>query len=195
MSSLQRATAFVAVLATAVAILALMPAEPEVVPIQVASTVEAAARSGVAALLGPRAPRAVFPVRGPVDFGDWDARFGSARGEHQHEGQDVFAEPGTPVVAIRAGRVVERGDDGGRGNYVAFFSPAVDRTYVYLHMLRPAAVREGARVEAGERLGAVGCTGSCWGNHLHVEVRRGRGTTGRPLDPLPLLRRLARSPR
>jgi murein DD-endopeptidase MepM/ murein hydrolase activator NlpD len=46
-------------------------------------------------------------------------------------------------------------------------------------------------VRTGERIGAVGCTGSCWGDHLHIEMRRGRGTTGRPLDPLPQLRRLA----
>jgi len=43
----------------------------------------------------------------------------------------------------------------------------------------------------GERVGAVGCTGSCWGDHLHLELRVGRGTTGRPLDPLPMLKRLA----
>jgi murein DD-endopeptidase MepM/ murein hydrolase activator NlpD len=43
----------------------------------------------------------------------------------------------------------------------------------------------------GERVGAVGCTGSCWGDHLHFELRRGRGTTAAPIDPLPLLKRLA----
>jgi murein DD-endopeptidase MepM/ murein hydrolase activator NlpD len=37
----------------------------------------------------------------------------------------------------------------------------------------------------------VGCTGSCWGDHLHFEVRSGRGTTGESHDPLPLLERLA----
>jgi murein DD-endopeptidase MepM/ murein hydrolase activator NlpD len=40
-------------------------------------------------------------------------------------------------------------------------------------------------------VGAVGCTGSCWGDHLHFELRRGRGTTAAPIDPLPLLKRLA----
>ena len=58
-------------------------------------------------------------------------------------------------------------------------------------MLRPSRVRVGENVRRGERVGAVGCTGSCWGDHLHLEVRRGKGTTGRALDPLPLLRRLA----
>jgi murein DD-endopeptidase MepM/ murein hydrolase activator NlpD len=87
--------------------------------------------------------------------------------------------------------VVETGNDGGRGNYIAIWSDVARRTFVYLHMWRPTPFQPGDRVRAGERVGGVGCTGSCWGDHLHLEVRRGRGTTGRALDPLPLLRRLA----
>jgi murein DD-endopeptidase MepM/ murein hydrolase activator NlpD len=136
-------------------------------------------------------PAAVFPVRAAADWGEADARFGAYRGGHVHQGQDVFAPAGTPLVAIRDGRVVETGDDGGRGNYVAIWSPDVRRTFVYLHMLRPAWAEPGDTVRRGRRVGAVGCTGSCWGDHLHLEVRRGRGTTGRPLDPLPVLKRLA----
>jgi murein DD-endopeptidase MepM/ murein hydrolase activator NlpD len=138
-----------------------------------------------------RRPEAVFPVRGTVGWGESAARYGAARGGRTHEGQDVFAAAGTPLVALRAGRIVETGDDGGRGNYVAIWSRKARRTFVYLHMLHPARVGPGRRVRAGQRVGAIGCTGSCWGDHLHLEVRRGRGTTGTPLDPLPLLRRLA----
>jgi murein DD-endopeptidase MepM/ murein hydrolase activator NlpD len=108
-----------------------------------------------------------------------------------HEGQDVFAAAGTPLVAIRDGRVVETGNDGGRGNYIAIWSADARRTFVYLHMRRPTRFERGDSVRIGERIGAVGCTGSCWGDHLHLEVRRGRGTTGRPSDPLALLKRLA----
>jgi murein DD-endopeptidase MepM/ murein hydrolase activator NlpD len=136
-----------------------------------------------------------FPVRGVMDFGEADARFGAWRGGHRHEGQDVFAAAGTPIVSIRAGRVVEKGDDGGRGNYVAVWSPDSDRTFVYLHMRAPTPHDVGDRVDAGARLGAVGCTGSCWGDHLHLEMRVGSGTTGKPLDPLPLLGGLARRAR
>jgi murein DD-endopeptidase MepM/ murein hydrolase activator NlpD len=157
-----------------------------------APTLEAAGRLATLESLSPP-PRsaAVFPVRGRVDFGEPDARFGAWRGGHVHEGQDVFAPAGRPLVAMRDGRVVETGDDGGRGNYVAIWSHEVRRTFVYLHMLHPARVHVGAHVRAGQRVGAVGCTGSCWGDHLHLEVRRGRGTTARPLDPLALLQRLA----
>jgi murein DD-endopeptidase MepM/ murein hydrolase activator NlpD len=131
-------------------------------------------------------------VRGHVDFGETGARFGAGRSGHAHEGQDLFAPAGTPLVSVRDGEVVEKGDDGGRGNYVAIWSRAARRTFVYLHMLRPTPLAPGERVRAGQRIGAVGCTGSCWGDHLHLEVRGGRGTTGGPHDPLPLLRRLAR---
>jgi murein DD-endopeptidase MepM/ murein hydrolase activator NlpD len=157
-----------------------------------APTLEAAVRlATLQSLRRPARPAAVFPVRGRVDWGEQDARFGAWRGGHVHEGQDVFARAGAPLLAIRAARVVETGDDGGRGNYVAIWSRRVGRTFVYLHMLHRSRFRVGERVRAGQRLGAVGCTGSCWGDHLHLEVRLGRGTTGKPFDPLPLLRRLA----
>jgi murein DD-endopeptidase MepM/ murein hydrolase activator NlpD len=136
-------------------------------------------------------PAAVFPLLGRPDWGEADARFGAYRGGHMHEGQDVFARAGTPLVAIRNARVVETGDDGGRGNYIAIWSRDARSTFVYLHMLRPARVHTGDRVRMGQRVGAVGCTGSCWGDHLHFEVRRGRGATGRPHDPMPLLKSLA----
>jgi murein DD-endopeptidase MepM/ murein hydrolase activator NlpD len=159
---------------------------------ELAPTLEEASR--LATLASQRAgaePTSVFPVRGHVDWGEADARFGALRGGRAHEGQDVFAPAGTPLLAIRDGRVVEKGDDGGRGNYIAIWSRRARRTYVYLHMLRPSRVGPGDRVSAGARVGAIGCTGSCWGDHLHLEVRRGRGTTGSALDPLPVLRRLA----
>jgi murein DD-endopeptidase MepM/ murein hydrolase activator NlpD len=138
-------------------------------------------------------PAQAFPVVGvPPDYGAADARFGADRGGHVHEGQDLFAPAGTPLVAVSDGEVVEKGDDGGRGNYVALFSPAARRTYLYLHMREPSRLEPGERVRAGGRLGRVGCTGSCWGDHLHFEARLGRGTRGRAVDPLPLLRRLER---
>jgi murein DD-endopeptidase MepM/ murein hydrolase activator NlpD len=160
---------------------------------RLAPALEAAGRA--ATLAGERieapAGGAAFPVRGRVEWGERDARFGAYRGGHMHEGQDVFARAGTPLVAVGDGRVVETGDDGGRGNYIAIWNSSARRTFVYLHMLRPARLRPGESVRMGERVGAVGCTGSCWGDHLHFELRSGRGTTGRAIDPLPLLRRLA----
>jgi murein DD-endopeptidase MepM/ murein hydrolase activator NlpD len=63
------------------------------------------------------------------------------------------------------------------------------QTYAYFHMLAPSPLRPGAHVRAGRRVGALGCSGSCQGAHLHFEVHRGRGATGRGIDPLPFLHR------
>jgi murein DD-endopeptidase MepM/ murein hydrolase activator NlpD len=159
--------------------------------IALAPTFQAASRVAERESEEAALPDAVFPVRGDVDWGEADARFGAFRGGHMHEGQDIFAPAGTPLVAIRDGRVVETGDDGGRGNYVAIWSSEARHTFVYLHMLRPTPLRVGDAVRMGERVGRVGCTGACWGDHLHFEVRDGRGTTGQTHDPLHMLERLA----
>ena len=56
-----------------------------------------------------------FPVRGRHDFGTAVNGFGGGRG---HDGQDIFARCGTPVVAARAGKVIEAETRGAEGNYV-----------------------------------------------------------------------------
>jgi murein DD-endopeptidase MepM/ murein hydrolase activator NlpD len=138
----------------------------------------------------------VFPLIGPHEYGEADARFGASRYGHVHEGQDIFGKVGTPEVAVRDGVVVDRGRDGGRysggrGNYVTIYSPADDRSFVYMHMLKPPNVGLGERVHAGQLLGRLGCTGSCWGPHLHFEVRVGKAalrSRTKAVDPLPFLR-------
>lgn len=127
------------------------------------------------------------PVVGKVDYGTGENAFGAARSDHAHEGQDMFAAPGTPEVAVTDAVVAETGSDAGQGNYVYLYDTKRDRTYVYMHMIEPAKVSQGESVKAGQLLGGVGCTGSCWGEHLHFEVRDGRGFTGQPRDPMPLL--------
>jgi murein DD-endopeptidase MepM/ murein hydrolase activator NlpD len=138
----------------------------------------------------------VFPVLGPHDFGDAGARFGADRYGHVHEGQDIFARTGTPEIAVHDGVVVDRGTDGGhysggRGNYVVIYDPGEDRSFVYMHMLKPPPVQIGERVHAGQVIGQLGCSGSCWGPHLHFEVRIGKATLHsqtKAVDPLPYLR-------
>jgi murein DD-endopeptidase MepM/ murein hydrolase activator NlpD len=128
------------------------------------------------------------PVVGPVDYGTAENRFGAARSGHVHEGQDMFAPAGTPEIAVTDGVVAETGSDGDQGNYVYLHDPKRDRTYVYMHMIAPAVVEQGERVHSGQKLGALGCTGSCWGDHLHFEIRDGNGIEGKARDPLPDLR-------
>ncbi len=140
----------------------------------------------------------VFPVMGPHDFGDRLARFGEPRSGHMHEGQDIFGKPGTPEVAVHDGVVVDRGKEngrfsGGRGNYLAIYSPDDNHSFVYMHMLKPPPVQPGQQVHAGQVIGQLGCTGSCDGPHLHFEVRIGKASLTadtKPVDPLPFLRQL-----
>ena len=127
------------------------------------------------------------PVAGSVDYGDSDAGFGAARDGHVHEGQDLFAPAGTELVAVSDGTVLEAGSDADRGNHLAIYSADANQTYVYFHMLSSPEVEVGEGVRGGEAVGELGCTGSCYGDHLHFEVHEGEGAETPAIDPLPLL--------
>jgi murein DD-endopeptidase MepM/ murein hydrolase activator NlpD len=139
----------------------------------------------------PPAPRRFFPVRAAFNWGQGAARFGADRGGRSHEGQDVMARAGSVLVAVAEGVVLETGNDGGRGNYFAMYDPRARLTYVYLHMQAPPRVGAGQAIRGGQHVGEVGCSGSCFGDHLHFEARRGRGASGAAIDPRPLLLRAA----
>lgn len=121
-----------------------------------------------------------------VDYGSAEAAFGNARGR-PHEGQDIFAPAGTPVIAPVDAVVLDGGYDGGRGNWLAIYDPERKLTYNYFHMIDAAEVAVGDKVEAGDRVGQVGCTGSCYGDHLHFEVREGQDPYATAIDPMPYL--------
>ena len=128
-----------------------------------------------------------FPVRGSYDFGTATNRFGGGRG---HQGQDVFADCGTGVVAARAGEVTQARYQSRAGHFVVI--DADDGTsQVYMHMRRRPLVQTGQRVDAGTTLGAVGQSGAAHGCHLHFELWTAPGwyDGGQPVDPLPTLRR------
>jgi murein DD-endopeptidase MepM/ murein hydrolase activator NlpD len=134
----------------------------------------------------------VFPVAGAFDFGGADTRFGAGRVGHIHEGQDILAAAGTPVVAPYAGTVSSTSYQAeGAGEYVVL-DGADGRDYFFAHCLRGSTiVAEGAAVAAGARLCQVGATGTTSGaNHLHFEIWQvgWRVAGGAPIDPLPELR-------
>lgn len=134
----------------------------------------------------------VFPVRGAFNFGGADSRFGAKRSGHIHQGQDVAAAEGTPLVAPHAGRVkAARYQARGAGYYVVLSSTGEARDYVFMHLKAGSTlVVEGQLVRAGQQLGQVGATGDAAGPHLHFEIWTGGGwyTGGRPVDPLPYLK-------
>ena len=158
-------------------------------PKRAVALVEAAGRDARRAKRRREARGPVHPLAdGRPDYGTAENGFGAARSGHTHSGQDIFAPAGTPLVAVSRGVVIEAGSDGGQGNYVHIYDEREDRTYVYMHLVEAPAVSAGDRVKPGQRVGGVGCTGSCWGDHLHFEVRAGKGWGGEPQDPMPLLR-------
>ncbi len=110
---------------------------------------------------------AKFPVRGRHTYGDG---FGAARSGHTHQGQDIFAKCGKPIVAARGGRVQYRGyQAGGAGHYVVIDGRADSRDYVYMH-LKGRGPHKGKRVHTGERIAHVGQSGNASGCHLHFEM-------------------------
>jgi murein DD-endopeptidase MepM/ murein hydrolase activator NlpD len=133
----------------------------------------------------------IFPILGAFDFGGPDARFGAARTGHIHQGQDIAAAAGTPVVAPYAGRVSQtKFQASGAGEYVVL-DGADGRDFFFAHCQRNSTVvAENAAVAAGQPLCRVGATGTTSGApHLHFEIWqvgwRVRG--GTPIDPLPEL--------
>jgi hypothetical protein len=130
--------------------------------------------------------RHVFPVRGPHGYGEFAAQFGGGRG---HQGQDVFAACGTPVVAARGGTVQFKQYHSRAGHYLVIDGERTAVDYSYMHLREAALVDQGDRVRTGQLLGYVGDTGAASGCHLHFEMWRGPGwyDGGSAFDPLPHL--------
>jgi hypothetical protein len=128
-----------------------------------------------------------FPVAGPARWSnDWHAR----RCEpypHLHEGIDIFAPHGTPVVAIRDGRVSQKAAGAISGLGVEIVDDAgVQYFYAHLSAFHPG-IEVGQQVEQGQVLGYIGTTGNARGTspHVHLEVQPG----GAPVAPKPYVDR------
>jgi len=120
----------------------------------------------------PSAAGFIWPVNGPVTSG-----FGMRWGR-MHEGIDIGVGYGTPIHAAASGRVVYAGWMSGYGNLVAIdHGRGISTAYGHQSSI---AVAVGQIVSQGETIGYVGCTGHCFGPHLHFEVR----INGAPVDPL-----------
>jgi murein DD-endopeptidase MepM/ murein hydrolase activator NlpD len=139
--------------------------------------------------LTPITPGGVFPVAGPHSLGDEASRFGAARDGHAHEGHDITAAEGSPVVAPLAGTITARDyQPDGAGFYLV--QHAVDgRHFFFAHCQQDTfAVDVGAAVSGGQQLCRVGSTGRSSGAHLHFEIWIGGwrvDTNSHPIDPLP----------
>jgi murein DD-endopeptidase MepM/ murein hydrolase activator NlpD len=151
------------------------------------------ARTSQTGAVAPGAPGAFtflrhrFPLIGRHDYAEQAARFGGGRG---HQGQDVFAACGTPVVAARGGVVKFRDFQSAAGNYLVIDGARTDVDFAYMHLRETALVDAGERVRTGQPLGFVGATGRASGCHLHFEEWSAPGwySGGSAFDPLPDLR-------
>jgi murein DD-endopeptidase MepM/ murein hydrolase activator NlpD len=127
-----------------------------------------------------------FPILGDHEYSLSAGRFGAGRSGHTHQGQDVMAACGLPLVAARGGRVQYAGWDDGGGNYIVIDGQGTANDFVYMHMLEPSLLKVGETVRTGQPIGLVGTTGSSSGCHLHFEIWSGPGwyEDGSPFDPL-----------
>jgi murein DD-endopeptidase MepM/ murein hydrolase activator NlpD len=137
----------------------------------------------------PDASGHVFPVNGPHTYGD---AFGAPRKGYSHQGQDILASEGTPVVAPVAGAISFTDYQAKAAGYYIVEKGSDGFDYFFAHCQRGSTVvTPGMAVLAGQQLCNVGATGDASGPHLHFEAWVGGwrvDANSRPIDPLPELK-------
>ena len=114
----------------------------------------------------------IWPVNGPV-VSPFGTRWGRL-----HAGVDIAVPSGTPIRAAASGTVAMAGWMGGYGNYTCIqHGGGVATCYAHQSSI---GVSTGQHVKQGQVIGSSGCTGHCFGPHVHFEVR----INGTPVDPM-----------
>jgi murein DD-endopeptidase MepM/ murein hydrolase activator NlpD len=132
-----------------------------------------------------------FPVAGSYHIDGAGGQFGAPRGNRRHQGQDISAPEGTPVIAPTSATIYWRAYQArGAGYYLVLDSDSIPYHFAFLHLEEGSLlVRKGDRVQAGQQIASVGNTGRSFGAHLHFEVWDGMWYGGgKPINPLPLLK-------
>jgi peptidoglycan LD-endopeptidase LytH len=115
------------------------------------------------------------------------ADFGDPRGDgtRTHEGQDMFAPKGTPIVSPTEAIVIRTGTGESAGKYIYTANPGGE-TFRYMHLDDVANLDRGDKLDPGDYLGTVGDTGNAPDGvyHLHFEIR---DKDNDALDPYPRL--------
>lgn len=136
----------------------------------------------------------VFPVAPPFSFVDTFGapRMTGTKYSHSHEGVDIFAARGTPLLATTRGIIAKKGVAVLGGNKL-WLVGADGTQYYYAHLTQfGPGIEDGAIVEAGQVLGSVGNTGNALTTppHLHFEIHPGGGPA---INPFPILDAVRRS--
>lgn len=119
----------------------------------------------------------IWPVNGPITSPFCETRSWEAC----HPGIDIGVGTGTPIRAAGAGTVAMAGPMGGYGNYTCLqHGGGIQTCYAHQSAFK---VSTGQHVSQGQVIGLVGCTGLCFGAHLHFEVRV-NGAVQNPLSYL-----------
>ncbi|MEA2284922.1 MAG: hypothetical protein QOJ21_965 [Solirubrobacteraceae bacterium] len=147
---------------------------------KIQSTLQRAAGALPAGAIRQGSGGMVWPVNGPITSPFCEAR----AWERCHPGIDIGVPAGTPIRAAASGKVTlmqSVGASGGYGNFTCV-SHTASLSTCYAHQ-SSFATSLGAAVDQGQVIGYVGCTGLCFGDHLHFEVRI-NGAVTNPLNYL-----------
>jgi hypothetical protein len=163
-----------------------------------AAMVGLAVGSAAAPAATVKVPRLIFPVVGEVTYA---SDFGAPRGQGRHQGNDIVAAKKAPAVAAEPGKVKYWTTSAAAGCMLYLYGES-GTTYLYIHLNNDLtarndnrgkcvrgvsyAVKDGAKVAAGQQIGYVGDSGDANGGHahLHFEVHP---SGGKAVDPYPYL--------
>ena len=110
----------------------------------------------------------VAPVEGPRSSSFGLERYFNGKLRNRHNGMDIAAPEGAPVLAAADGKVIDTGDYFFSGNMI-ILDHGQGMLSLYAH-LQSIEIKQGDAVRAGQRIGAVGATGRVTGPHLHFSV-------------------------
>lgn len=131
-------------------------------------------------------PSLQFPVAGKSNK-NVQSFWGASRdgGGRSHEGVDIFASRGTPVIAVANGYITRTGNQGLGGKQVWLRDDEVGNSHYYAH-LDSILTEDGKKVKTGDTLGLIGNTGNAAGGATHLHF--GIYSTGGAVDPYPFIR-------
>ena len=129
-----------------------------------------------------------FPVSGAGNK-DVQSLWAATRdaGKRSHEGIDIFAPRGTPLLAVSDGRISSTGDRGLGGKQIWLRDGLFGKTMYYAH-LDSINVKKGQRVKLGDTIGFVGNTGNAKTTEPHLHFGIYNGSTG-PVNPFPYVKK------
>lgn len=128
-----------------------------------------------------------IPILFGVELADIVPDFGDARGggTRSHEGQDMHALQGVPIISPTEAIVISTGEGSSAGKYVYTAAPGGE-TFRYMHLDEIADIKRGDSLDIGDFIGTVGDTGNAapGAYHLHFEVRDNKNKAVDPYDRL-----------